>query len=166
MWNPGVHYRVHKGLSLLPILSQAHPVHAILSCCLKNHCNVILPSFPSSFFMAQPPYVGLDLLTVGGFEIALRRTTLGRTPLNERQHTTLTRDRHPCSRRNSNPQSQQASGRRPRRSRGHRDRLPYLLRVGIPNVFLRSSFASNTLYTFPLSPVCVTCPAVLIVPDL
>jgi len=167
LWNPGVHYHVHKGLSLLPILSQAHPVHAILPYCLKNHCNVVLPSFlSSSFFMAQQPYVGLDLLTVGGFEITLRRTTLGRSSLNERQHTILTRERHPCSRRDSNPQSQQASGRRPKRSRGHRDRLPYLLRVGIPSGFLRSSFASNTLYTCLLSPMRVTCPAHLIVPDL
>jgi len=53
--------------------------------------------------MTQQPYMGLGLLTVGGFEITLRRTTLGRTPLNEWQHTTLTRDRHPCSRRDSNP---------------------------------------------------------------
>jgi hypothetical protein len=114
--------------------------------------------------MAEQPYVGLDLLTVGDFEITLRRTTLGRTHLNEWQHTTLTRDKHPCSRRDSNPQSQQASGRRPKRSRGHRDRPPYLLRVGIPSGFLRSSFASNTLYTFLLSPMRVTCPAHLIVP--
>ena len=167
LWNPGVHYHVHKGLSLLPVLNQAHPVHALLSYCLKNHCNVILPSFLSSFFMApQQPYVGLCLLIVRGFEITLRRTTLGRTPLNERQHTTLTRDRHPCSRRDSNPQSQQASGRRPKRSRGHRDRLRYRLRVGIPSGFLSSSFVSNTLYTFLLSPMRVTCPAHLIFPDL
>jgi hypothetical protein len=126
-WNPRVYHHVHKGLFLLPILSQAHPVHAILSYCLKNHCNVILPSFlRSSFFMTQQAYVGLGLLTVGGFEITLRRTILGRSPLNEWQHTILTRDRHPCCRRDSNPQSQQASGRRPKRSRGHQDRLPCL----------------------------------------
>ena len=52
-----------------------------------------------------------------------RRTTVGRTPLNEwlarlrylylTTHTTLTKDRHPCFRWDSNTQSQQASGRRP-----------------------------------------------------
>ena len=55
-----------------------------------------------------------------GFEVTLRHTTLGRTPLDKwssrRRHlylTTLTRDRHPCPRQDLNPQSQQASGPRP-----------------------------------------------------
>jgi len=53
-----------------------------------------------------------------GSSIALRHTTVGRTPLDEWsarrtdlsswQHTTLTRHRHPCPRLDSNPQSQQA----------------------------------------------------------
>jgi len=54
-----------------------------------------------------------------GFTITLRRTTLGRTLLDEPeaetrawQHTTLTRDRHPCTRQDLN-QFQQASGRNP-----------------------------------------------------
>ena len=50
-----------------------------------------------------------------------RRTTVGRTPLDEssarRRDLFLTKhnnhDRHPCPRWDSNPQSQQASGRRP-----------------------------------------------------
>jgi len=56
-----------------------------------------------------------------GSAITFRRTTLGRTPLDEWsarrsklwQPTTLARDRHTCRRRVSNPQPQQASGRRP-----------------------------------------------------
>ena len=49
-----------------------------------------------------------------------RRTTVGRTPLDERSVrrrdlylTTLTTDKHPCRRWDSHPRSQQASGRRP-----------------------------------------------------
>jgi len=57
----------------------------------------------------------------GFLEHTQRRTTFGRTPLDEWsacrrdlwQQTTLTTGRHPCLRWDSNPQSQQASGRRP-----------------------------------------------------
>jgi len=56
-----------------------------------------------------------------GFEITLRHTTLGRTPLDKWstsrtdlwQHTTLATDRYSCPQWDSNPQSQHASGRRP-----------------------------------------------------
>jgi hypothetical protein len=55
------------------------------------------------------------------FTIALRHTTLGRTPLDEWsarcrelwQHTPFTKCRLPCPRRDSNSQYQQACGRRP-----------------------------------------------------
>jgi hypothetical protein len=149
-------------------LSWARRIRSTLFYPIAWRTTVTLSYLPSFFlfFVAQRPCVGVGLLTVGGLEITLRRTTLGRTPLNEWQHTTLTTDRHPCFRRDSNPQSQQASGHRPKRSRGHRDLLPYLLRVSIPSGFLRSSFASITLYTLLLSPIRVTCPAHLIVPDL
>jgi len=50
-----------------------------------------------------------------GFEITLRHTTLGRSPLEVLSwlHITLARNGLTCPRRDSNPQSQQLSGRRP-----------------------------------------------------
>jgi len=65
-------------------------------------------------FASWPPFTVFAITLI-------RRTTLGRTPLNvwsacDRelwQHITLTRDRHPCPRRESNQQSQQARGCRP-----------------------------------------------------
>jgi hypothetical protein len=56
LWNPKVHYRVHKSTRLVPILSQIDPVQTTLSyltsiLILSTHLRFGLPSglFPSGF---------------------------------------------------------------------------------------------------------------------
>jgi len=48
LWNLNVHYRIHKRLPCVPILSHIIPLHASASNFWKTPFNIIIPSTPSN----------------------------------------------------------------------------------------------------------------------
>jgi hypothetical protein len=59
LWNPKVHFRVHKNPPLIPILSQMDPVHITQSCLFKIHIVAYRPVAKCSLYK-QLPFLGND----------------------------------------------------------------------------------------------------------